>query len=255
MIVKELATTPYVGAQTHRRNVRRDGGWRSAAIAAGVTATAGVWGVALWAWLAANGPAAPSIAGPHMPSVTGDVAKGAGSGEIEAPAATKTSDATTPAAASQTSSPNSLATDRPDQAGLPPQLPLISEPSAEGSVQTAPARSSPPAVGAVIVRGRKGLAAPEPMIEGGSLAGGEVQAPEELQGAPDGVTAVFRGHQAETALQATPAIGAVIRGNQSPSTPQGVLTRGPEVLKGARAAAKAETTAAAGRNAQRPSEP
>jgi class 3 adenylate cyclase len=136
-----VAFGPRLAAQnTQRRPMRL----RTAAVAAGVVATVGVWGIALWAWLATHSSTArihaPAAAGSHVPSV-GATADGA------APA------------------------------GSPRQSPVMSSTATATDTRAPPASQTPLASGTVADRGTQAPSASQPSIAGNPASDSPIQAP------------------------------------------------------------------------------
>ena len=199
-----VASGPRLAAQnSSRRPIRL----RSAAVAVGVFATAGVCGVALWAWLAANSSTAPIhapvTAASHVPSV-GSAADGG------APAW------------SSRQSPVASGTAADTDAQAPPssQTPLASGTVADKSIPAPSPQLALSEIGAVVVRGK--------------------QAPSVPQTAPDNGTAALGGTQAPSVLLTTPNSGAaVVRGNQASSAPEIAPDGATDVIRGTRVFSRA----------------
>jgi class 3 adenylate cyclase len=199
-----VASGPRLAAQN---SPRRPIGLRSAAVTVGVFATAGVCGVALWAWLAANSSTAPShapvTAASHVPSV------GA------------TADGAAPAWSSRQSPVASGTAADTDAQALPSsQTPLAGGTVADKSIQAPSPQLALSEIGAVVVRGK--------------------QAPSALQTAPDNGTAALGGTRAPSVLPTTPNSGAaVVRGNQASSAPEIAPDGATDVIRGTRVFSRA----------------
>jgi adenylate cyclase len=151
-----VASGPRLAAQNQRR---RPMSLRNAAVAVGVIATVGVWGVALWAWLATNSSTAlihaPATADAHVPS---------------------SADRAAPALSSRQSPLVSItAPDTDIQTPAAPQTPLASGAVADRSIPPPSSRFALSEIGEIVVRGK--------------------QAPSELQTAPDNGTGPIRAAQ------------------------------------------------------------
>ncbi len=229
MNVGAVASGPRLAAQNTQRRPMR---FRTAAVALGVIATLGVWGIALWAWFATHSPTAliraPVAAGSHMAPV-GTTADGAAAAESprQSPLmSSTTADTDTQAPpASQTPLASGTVADRAPQAPSASQPSMASNAAADSRVQ---APSSPPApseIGVVVVRGK--------------------QAPPTLQTADDNGTAALTGTQAPSVLQTTANSGAaVVRGNQAPSAPEIAPNGATDVIRGTRVSSRAPLSSA-----------
>jgi class 3 adenylate cyclase len=194
-----VASGPRLAAQnSSRRPIRL----RSAAVAVGVFATAGVCGVALWAWLAANSSTAPIhapvTAASHVPSV------GA------------TADGGAPAWSSR-QSPVASGTAADTDAQAPPssQTPLASGTVADKSIPAPSPQLALSEIGAVVVRGKQAPSVPQTAPDNGTAALGGTQAPSVLPTTPNSGAAVVRGNQASSAPEIAPDGAAdVIRGTR-----------------------------------------
>jgi class 3 adenylate cyclase len=210
------ASGPRLAAQNQQR---RPMSLRNAAIAVGVLATVGVWGVALWAWLATNSSTAlihaPATADSHVPS---------------------SADRAAPALSSRQSTlVSSTATDPDTQAPPASQTPPASGTVADRSMQAPSSRLALSEIGAVVVRGKEAPSALQTTSDNGTTALRGIQAPSVLQTTPNSGPAVVRGKQEASALQITPGSGpAVIRGNQAPSAPEIAPDGATDVVRGTR---------------------
>ena len=176
---------------------------RKPVVAAILIATAGIWAVALWAWLApTSSPAptsAPTAVAVHMPGVNGSTDRDDHAPSTPQPPPVRT--ATTTASDAQP---------LPGSKPLPISIPAL------------PARqSSPPS--------EAPLDHHEPQASGRTT-------PTDIS------TAVVRGNQALLPLDlASVNSTAVVRGIQAPSAPQALPDTGPAVVRGGRAASAAST--------------
>src|SRR5438128_2488733 len=200
MSAASVAARPRVTAHNQRGSASRRMRLQSAAVAAGVFATIGVWVVALWAWLGANSSTAPIpgpvTVGPQIPSISSTADKGG----HEWPAR-------------QSPLVSSTAADTGTRAPSAPQPATASNTAADRSPQAPSALPTLPDIGAAVVRGK--------------------QAPSPSQPTPDSGTAVVRGKQAPPALQIMPDIGtAVVRGNEGPSRRQIAPDAGTDLIRG-----------------------
>ena len=175
---------------------------RRPVVAAILIATAGIWAVALWAWLApTSSPAptsAPTAVAAHMPVVNGSTDRDDHAPSTPQPPPVRT--ATTTASDAQP---------LPGSKPLPVSIPAL------------PARqSSPPSEAQVDHH--------EPQASGRTT--------------PDISPAVVRGNQALSPLDlASVSSTAVVRGIQAPSAPEALPDTGPAVVRGGRAASAAST--------------
>lgn len=209
-----LASGPRLAAQNQQR---RPVSLRNAAVAVGVLATVGVWGAALWAWLATNSSTAlvhaPATADAHVPS---------------------SADWAAPALSSRQSPLMSItAPDSDIQTPAAPQTPLAGGTVADRSIQPPSSRLALSEIGEIVVRGKQAPAALQTAPDNGTGPIGAIQSPPVLL-TPNG-TAVVRGKQEVSALQITPDSGpAVIRGNQAPSAPEIAPGGATDVVRGTR---------------------
>jgi len=199
-----VAARPRVARQKQRGSASRQKGLRSAAVAAGASATIGVWVVALWAWLGANSSTTPIPRPVTAGSQSINAMADRGSHQLPA---------------LQSPLVSSTTADTGSRAPSAPQPAIADGTAADKSTQapsTPPTPSTPPDIGTAVVRGK--------------------QAPSALQTAPDSGPAVVRGNQAPSAPQITPDTGtAVVRGNEAPSRLQIAPGNGPDVVRGTRA--------------------
>ena len=224
MSAEAVAFGPRLAAQNTQRRPRR---LRTAAVAVGAAATVGVWGIALWAWLATHSSTtlvqAPVAAGSHMPSVgtTVDRAAPAESPRQSPLMSSTAADTDTQAPpASQTPVASGTVADRATQAPSASQPSIASDAAADSRIQAPSSPPAPPEIGAVVVRGK--------------------QAPPALQTADDNGTAALRGTQAPSGLQTTGNSGAaVVRGNQAPSAPEIAPNGATDVIRGTRVSSRA----------------
>jgi class 3 adenylate cyclase len=193
-----VASRPRFAAQNPQSRHKR---LRSAAVAIGVFAAAGVGGVALLAWLGTNSPTAvtpgPMTAGSPAPSfgITPDGAGLASSSRPSPPVSSTAVDTT--------------------QAPPVSQTPLANGMIADNNIQAPSSQLTLSEVGAVVVRGK--------------------QEPSALQTTPDNGTAALRGLQAPAVLQTTlNSAVAVVRGNQAPPTQRIALDAATDVVRGSR---------------------
>ena len=218
-----VASSPRLAAQNSQRRPIR---LRSAAIAGGVFATVGIWGVALLAWLGTNSPTlipAPVTAGSGVTSV-GITADGAAL-----------------ALSPRQSALMSTTADKDAQAPWASQSSLASNNAAmDSGIQALPSRPALPEIGAVVVRGKQAPSAWQTTDDNGTAALRSTQAPSVLQTTANSGAVVVRGKEQASALQTTPDSGAaVVRGNQEPSplqiAPDGAtdVVRGTRVFSGA----------------------
>jgi adenylate cyclase len=209
-----------------RNTQRRPMRFRTAAVAAGVVATVGVWGIALWAWLATHSSTAlihaPVAAGSHVPSggITADGTAPAGSPLQSPPVSSTAADTDTRAPpASQTPLASGTVADRATQAPSASQPSIAGNAAADSRIQAPSSRAVPSEIGAVVVRGK--------------------QAPPALQAADDNGTAALRGTQAPSVVQTTANSGAaVVRGNQAPSAPEIAPNGATDVIRGTRVSSR-----------------
>ena len=175
---------------------------RRPVVAAILIATAGIWAVALWAWLApTSSPAptsAPTAVGARMPVVNGSTDR-----DNHAPSTPQPP----PVRAETTADSDALPL--PGSKPLPVSLPAL------------PARQSSPPSEAPMDR--------EPQTSGRTT-------PADIS------PAVVRGNQALLPLDlASAGSTAVVRGVQAPSAPQALPDTGPAVVRGGRAASASST--------------
>jgi class 3 adenylate cyclase len=219
-----VASSPRLAGKNSQRRPMR---LRSAAIAAGVFATVGIWGVALLAWLGTNSPTlipTPATAGSGVTSL-GITADGA---------ALAWSPPQSPLISSATA-------DKDAQAPWASQSSLASNNAAmDNGIQALPSRPALPEIGAVVVRGKQAPSALQATDDNGTAALRNIQAPSVLQTTANSGAAVIRGKEQASALQATPDSGAaIVRGNQEPPplqiAPDGAtdVVRGTRVFSGA----------------------
>jgi class 3 adenylate cyclase len=218
-----LAARPRVAAQSQRSSASRHLRLRSAAGAAGVFATVGVWVVALWAWLGANSSTTP---------IPGPVTVGS-----QIPSISSTADRAGhewPALKSPIVS--SSAADTGSQASSAPQPAIAGNTAADISPQAASTRPTLPNIGTAVVRGKQAPSPPQTPPDTGTAAARGIQAPLPLETTPDSGTAVVRGKQGSSGLQIMPDIGtAVVRGNEAPWRLQIAPDSGTDLVRGARA--------------------
>ena len=224
MNAEAVAFGPRLAARNTQRRPMR---FRTAAVAMGVVATVGVWGIALWAWLATHSSTAlihaPVTAGSHVPSVgtTADGAAPAGSpGQSPVMSSTAADTDTRAPPASQTPLASGTVADRGTQAPSASQPSIAGNAAADSRIQAPSSRAAPSEIGAVVVRGK--------------------QAPPALQTADDNGTAALRGTQAPSVVQTTANSGAaVVRGNQAPSAPEIAPNGATDVIRGTRVSSRA----------------
>lgn len=185
-------------------------GWglRRAALAASVALTAGVWTVAMWAWLGAN----PSPAPIPAPAT----------GETQASRTEPVAAAADPVAGERSASETPIASSPAAEGGSPASSALQSlSPSNANLDIPAPSPPRPAAfdVGGAVVRGTQSPPAVQPMSDGGTVVVRGRQPPSELQTTPDTGAAVVRGNHASSSAQQVLGDGAtdVVRGNRAPS--------------------------------------
>jgi len=218
-----VAFGPRLAAQNTQRRPMR---FRTAAVAVGVVATVGVWGIALWAWLATHSSTAlihaPVAAGSHVPSVgiTAGGAALAGSPRQSPLMSSTAADTDTHAPpASQTAFASGTVADRGTQAPSASQPSIASNAAADSRIQAPSSRPAPSEIGAVVVRGKQASSAQQTTPGDGANSG----------------AAVVRGKQEASAQQVIPDSGtAVVRGNQAPSTLQTAPNGATDVVRGAR---------------------
>lgn len=218
-----VAFGPRLAPQNTQRRPMR---FRTAAVAMGV-ATVGVWGIALWAWLATHTSTArvhaPVAPGSHVPSVgtAADGAAPAGSPRQSPVMSSTAADTDTRAPpASQTPLASGTVADRGAQAPSASQPSIASEAPADSRIQALSSQAAPSEMGAVVVRGK--------------------QTPSALETADDNGTAALRGTQAASVLQTTANSGAaVVRGNQAPSAPEIAPNGATDVIRGTRVSSRA----------------
>jgi hypothetical protein len=150
---------------------------RTAAVAAGVFAIVGVWGVALLAWLGANPSTAviPATvtAGSHVPSVgiTADGAALAWSWPQSAPMRRTAADTDTQTpSASQTPLANDTVADRDSQAPWASQPPLARNAAMDRSIQPMSPRPAVSEIAGIVVRGRQAPSALQTTPHNGAAA-------------------------------------------------------------------------------------
>jgi class 3 adenylate cyclase len=222
MNAEAVAFGPRLAAQNTQRPPVR---FRTAAVAVGVVATVGVWGIALWAWLATHSSTAPihapAAAGSHVPSVgiTADGTAPAGSLRQSPLVSSTAADTDTQAPpASQTPLASGTVADRGTQAPSGSQPSITSNAAADSRIQALSSQAAPSEIGAVVVRGK--------------------QAPPALQTADDNGTGALGGTQAPSVLQTTANSGAaVVRGNQAP--PEIAPNGATDVIRGTRVSSRA----------------
>ena len=180
-------------------------GRRSAAVAATLLATVGVWAIALWSWLDGGSLKAPApvsdLVGARTPSVSATADRGAAAPLAlqPPPLSTTTADRDAQAPAQQLSPPSGNAADQviqgPSAVGQPPAGRTAADKGGHPPVRTAVREISP-----AVVRGTQSSGAPE--------------------AASDSNMAVFRGKQAPEVMQSLPDSGpAVVRGTRAPAGP------------------------------------
>jgi class 3 adenylate cyclase len=204
MNAASAASGPRLAAQSPQRRPTR---LRSAAVAGGVFATVGVWGVALLVWLGTNSPTptpAPTTAGSRAPAV-GAPSDGAALAEP----------------ASQAPPAGGAMAERDAQEASASQPSLASNSAAvNGGIQALPSRPAPSEISAVVVKGKQPPSVPD---EDGTV----------LQATANSV--VVRGKPQASALQATSDGGAaVVRGNQEPPPLQIAPDGATDVVRGTR---------------------
>jgi class 3 adenylate cyclase len=181
---------------------------QNAALAVSGVAAVGVWGVALWAWLATHSSTAPTPAPPTVGSHAPSVGVAADGAALARPLP-------------QSPPISSTAAETATQASPASENSLASNAAVDGGFQAPSSRPALSEIGAVVVRGK--------------------QAPSELQTTPDDSAnsgaAVVRGKLEASAQPVIPDSGtAVVRGNQAPSTLQTAPNAGTDVVRGARVA-------------------
>jgi hypothetical protein len=210
-----VASGPRLAAQYRQR---RSMSLRSAAVVVGVIATVGVWGVALWAWLATNSSTAliqaPATADAHVAS---------------------SADRAAPALSSGQSPLVSITAPETDfQTPRAPQTPLSSGTVADRSIQPPSSRFAVSEIAEIVVKGK---GAPSELQTAPDNSTGPIsaaQSPAILLTTPNGA-AVVRGKQEVSALQITPDSGpTVIRGTQAPSAPEIAPGGATDVVRGTR---------------------
>jgi class 3 adenylate cyclase len=217
-----VASGPRLAAQNSpRRPIRL----RSAAVAVGVLVTAGVCGVALWAWLAVNSSTAPIrapvTAASRVPAVGADGAAPAWSSR-QSPVASGT------------------AADTDAQAPPSSQPPFASGTVADKSIQAPSPQLALSEIAAVVVRGKQAPSVLQTAPDNGTAALGGTRAPSVPLTTPNSGAAVVRGKQEASALQITPDSGsAVVRGNQASSAPEIAPDGATDVIRGTRVFSRA----------------
>jgi class 3 adenylate cyclase len=193
------------GARLGAQNLRcRPMRLRRAAVAAGVFATVGVWGIALWAWLGSHSSTAlihaPVTAGSHAPSA-GITADGVAprSSSQQSPLVSSTPPETDPRAppAPQLPPASGMVADRSMQASSASQPPPASTGAADSRLRALSSRPAPSEIGAVVVRGNEAQSALPSVIQTTANSGAAVirgrQVPPAPEIAPNGSTDVIRG--------------------------------------------------------------
>ena len=176
---------------------------RKPAVAAILIATAGIWAVAMWAWLAPNSSPAPTSAptavGARMPVVNGS-------------------------------------TDRDNHAPSTPQPPPVrAETTADSDAQPLPG-SKPLPVSLPALPARQSSPPSEAPVDHHEPQASGQTTPTDIS------PAVVRGNQALLPLDlASAGSTAVVRGVQAPSAPQALPDTGPAVVRGGRAASASST--------------
>jgi class 3 adenylate cyclase len=244
MNAASVASITRRAAQHPPRRPRR---LRNAAVAGGVFAMVGVWGVALVAWLGTNSSTltpAPVTAGSRLPSagIAADGAALASPSRQSAVMSSTTADKDDQAAsASQTTLAGRTVADRDTEAPGASQPSLASKNAAvDSGIPTSSARPALSETGAIVVRGNQAPSTLQTTDDNGAAALRVIQAPSVLQPTANSGAAVVRGKEQASALQTTPDSGAaVVRGNHEPSplqiAPDGAtdVVRGTRVFSGA----------------------
>jgi hypothetical protein len=174
-------------------------GRRSAAVAATLLATVGVWAIALWLWLDGGSLKEPvsDLVGTRMPSVSATADRPPAA--QPPPVTTKTAERDAQAPAQQLAPPDGNAADQVIQVPSTVEQRPASRISVNKGGHPA-VRTTVPEISPAVVRGTQPSAAPEV--------------------ASDSNMAVFRGKQAPEAAQSAPDSGpAVVRGTRAPAEP------------------------------------
>ena len=177
-------------------------GRRSAAVAATLLATIGIWAIALWAWLDGSSLTTPvrdpAPVGAHKP-----VASAAADRPAQAPSTpqplpvitTGTARDPEPTPAQQLGPPDSKPADQVIQVRSAEEWPPARSLATDRNIRP-PARTTAPEIATSVVRGSQPTPPPEAAPDGNTAVVRGKQTAETAQGAPDGAPTVVRGTRA-----------------------------------------------------------